>query len=159
MYATCTLLAHGEHRLLKAVERGIVPPSVAMEIARAEDGDVQAALTEAYEQKTLPGRQVIAIRRIVEQRRNDGKGRERVTLPTKAQGKLVTGGSLVRAYKREMERQQLQVKKADLAQARLLFVINALRDLFADKHFETLLRAEVMSTIPRQLLERINGAV
>jgi ParB family transcriptional regulator, chromosome partitioning protein len=54
MYAICTLLANGEHRLLKAVERGLIPHTIAMEIARAQDTEVQAALTEAYENKTLP---------------------------------------------------------------------------------------------------------
>ena len=121
MHAICTLLSNGEHRLLKAVERGIVPHSVAMEIARSNDAEVQAALTEAYENKTLFGNQVMAIRRIVEQRRA-GKGRERVGDP-KQPRKQVTGDSLVRAYKREMEMQRLQVRKAELAQNRLLFVL------------------------------------
>lgn len=44
-----------------------------MEIARAEDGDVQVALADAYEKKVLPGNQMLAIRRIIEQRRISGK--------------------------------------------------------------------------------------
>jgi ParB family transcriptional regulator, chromosome partitioning protein len=67
----------------------------------------------------------------------------------------VTSESLVRAYKKEMERQQHQVRKAELAQNRLLFLVNALRSLLADKHFETLLRAERMPTMPRPLAERL----
>jgi ParB family transcriptional regulator, chromosome partitioning protein len=47
VYAICYLLEHGEDRLIKAVERGVMPPSIAMEIARAKDGDVQQALAEA----------------------------------------------------------------------------------------------------------------
>ncbi|MGI4748207.1 MAG: plasmid partitioning protein RepB C-terminal domain-containing protein [Janthinobacterium lividum] len=153
VHSICTLLSKGEHRLLKAVERGIMPHSVAMEIARSNDAEVQAALTEAYESKALPGNQVMAIRRIIEQRRA-GKGRERVNDPKQTR-KQVTGDSLVRAYKREMERQRLQVRKAELAQNRLLFVIGALRTLLADRHFETLLRAEAMPTMPKSLYERI----
>ena len=153
IHAICTLLSNGEHRLLKAVERGIVPHSVAMEIARSNDAEVQAALADAYESKTLPGNQIMAIRRIVEQRRA-GKGRERDRDP-KQPRKQVTGDSLVRAYKREMERQRLQVRKAELAQNRLLFVIGALRTLLADRHFETLLRAEAMPTMPKSLYDRI----
>jgi ParB family transcriptional regulator, chromosome partitioning protein len=155
MCAICTLLANGEHRLLKAVERGLVPHSIAMEIAKAEDSEVQAALMEAYENKTLPGNQVVAIRRIIEQRRSDGKGTARPARSVRPQGKGVTSESLVRAYKKEMERQRHQVRKAELAQNRLLFVVNALRNLLADKHFETLLRAEGMPTMPRPLAERL----
>src|SRR5204863_1497924 len=66
--AICYLLDHGEERLLIAVERGLMPAGVAIEIARAKDGDVQAALAEAYEKKAIPGNQIAAIRRIVEQR-------------------------------------------------------------------------------------------
>ena len=62
--AICYLLEHGEERLLAAVERGVMPANIAVEIARAPDGDVQQALAEAYEKKLLPGNQVLAIRHI-----------------------------------------------------------------------------------------------
>jgi ParB family chromosome partitioning protein len=76
----------------------------------------------------------------------------RVPSPPK---KRVTAESLVRAYRKETERQKLLVKKATVSQSRLLFVINALRRLFADEHFVTLLRAEALLTLPRPLAERI----
>ena len=63
--AICYLLEHGEECLLVAVERGVMPANVAMEIARASDGDIQQALAEAYENKLLPGNQILAIRRII----------------------------------------------------------------------------------------------
>ena len=61
--AICYLLEHGEERLLVAVERGVMPANIAMEIARAPDGDIQQALAAAYENKLLPGNQILAIRR------------------------------------------------------------------------------------------------
>lgn len=155
MSAICVLLANGEHRLLRAVDKGVIPHSIAMEIARAGDAEVQAALTEAYENKTLPGNQVVAIRRIIEQRRSDGKGQNARNRPARSQSKTVTGESLVRAYKKELERQRRQVRKADLAQNRLIFVVNALRKLLADRQFELLLRAEGLPTMPRSLAERM----
>jgi ParB family chromosome partitioning protein len=155
MSAICVLLENGEHRLLRAVDKGVIPHSIAMEIARAGDADVQAALTEAYENKTLPGNQVVAIRRIIEQRRSDGKGQNARSRPARSQAKPVTGESLVRAYKKELERQRRQVRKADLAQNRLIFVVNALRKLLADRQFELLLRAEGLPTMPRSLAERM----
>ena len=74
VYAICYLFEHGEERLLAAVERGLVPHTIAMEIARAKDGDVQKALADAYERGAIPGNQVLAIRRIIEQRNVTGKG-------------------------------------------------------------------------------------
>src|SRR5688572_13660624 len=39
IHGICFLLEHGEERLLSAVDRGLIPPTVAMEIARAKDSD------------------------------------------------------------------------------------------------------------------------
>jgi ParB family chromosome partitioning protein len=154
--AICYLLDHGEERLLAGIERGLIPTSVAMEIVRARDGDMQEALAEAYEKKAIPGNQILAIRRIIELRNVKGKGMDRTAARVPSQSKKrVTAESLVRAYRKETERQKLLVKKAAVSQSRLLFVINALRRLFADEHFVTLLRAEALLTLPRPLAERI----
>ena len=152
--AVCYLLEHGEERLLIAVERGVMPASIAMEIARAGDGDVQRALAEAYENKLLPGNQILAIRRIIQrrnQRRKSAPGRGRGVRHT---GK-VTAAALIQSYQDEAQRQKLLVKKADLAQTRLSFAVNALRRLFADDDFVDVLRAEAMHTLPRPLAEQL----
>ncbi len=125
-----------------------------MEIARAGDGEVQAALAEAYERKALPGNQMLAIRRIIEQRRTSGKAGHSGARGPGARNR-VTADALVRAYRKETDRQKLLVKKAMLAQSRLLFVVNALRRLLDDEHFVTLLRAEAMHTIPGPLANRL----
>jgi len=158
IYAICYLLEHGEKRLLAAIERGVMPHSIAMEIAQAKDADVQQALADAYENKTLPGNQVLAIRRIIEERKRTGKNVQSVESVRSRNVKPVTADALVRAYRKETERQKLMVKKATLAQSRLLFVVNALRRLLDDQHFVTLLRAEAMNTMPRPLAERMGGA-
>lgn len=158
IYAICYLLEHGEQRLLAAVERGVIPPTVAMEIARAKDSEVQQALAEAYERKSIPGRQVLAIRRIIEQRASSGKHMRGGNGTQSQRGtRRVTADALVRAYRKETERQRILVKKASIAQGRLLFVVNALRRLFADEHFVTLLRAERLVTLPTPIAERLNG--
>ena len=153
IHAICYLLDHGEERLLAGIERGVIPTSVAMEIARAKDTEIQEALAEAYEKKSLPGNQVLAIRRIIELRGVLGKGLSHGT--RQRLKKRVTADSLVRAYRKETDRQKLLVKRASMSQSRLLFVVNALRRLFADDHFVTLLRAEGLLTLPRPLAERL----
>jgi ParB family chromosome partitioning protein len=156
--AICYLLDNGEERLLTAIERGVMPTSVAMEIVRAKDTEIQEALAEAYEKKTIPGNQILAIRRIIELRTVKGKGMAGRALRVAPQPKKrVTADSLVRAYRKETERQKLLVKKAAVSQSRLLFVVNGLRRLFADEHFVTLLRAEALLTLPRPLAERLGA--
>jgi ParB family chromosome partitioning protein len=152
--AICFLLDHGEERLLAAVDRGAIPPSIAREIARAKEADVQRALAEAYETKTLPGNQVLTIRRIIEQRKLLGKTTSRMGQPSKPK-KQVTANSLVRAYQKEIERQKRLVKKADISEKLLLFVVSSLQRLLADEGFVSLLRAEGMQSLPRPLLERL----
>lgn len=152
--AICVLLDNGEEKLISAVERGVIPHTIAMEIARAKEGEVQQALAQAYEEKTIPGNQVLAIRQIIEQRNTSGK-----QMSKRGQGpwrsRPVTSETLIRSYQRETERQKLLIKRASLARSRLLFVTNAMRRLLGDEHFVTLLRAEGLNSIPQALAERI----
>ena len=148
------LVDHGENRLLVAVEKGIIPHTVAMEIVRAREGDVQTALLEAYESKKLPGNQVVALRKIIDQRRLLGKGLTQLS-GLNVGAKKVSADVLVKSYMRQAEQQKSFVRKAEIAQRRLLFMANALRRLHADEHFSNLLRAEGIPTMPRQLSERV----
>lgn len=157
IYAICYLLDNGEERLLAGVEKGIIPANIAMQISRAKDADVQHALAEAYETKAIPGNQVLAIKRIVEQRNLSGKSVAGASHRNDATRQPITATALVRAYQKETERQKLMIKKATLAQSRLLFLVNALRRLIDDEHFTTLLRAEAIKDMPRPLAERLGN--
>jgi ParB family chromosome partitioning protein len=151
------LLEKGEERLLDSVERGVIPHTIAAEIARADDAQVQRALTEAYEAGSLPGAQVLAIRRIVDQRNLIGKGIKSVrTGPKRSQP--TTAAALVRAYQKEVERQRLLVKKATLTEGRLTFIVGAMGKLLAEEHFVTLLRAEGLASLPQPVAQRLGMA-
>lgn len=157
VYTINLLLEKGEERLLNAVERGIIPHSIAAEIARADDNDVQRALTEAYEAGSLPGDQVLAIRRIVDERNLMGKTIKSIN-NSKAKRQPTTAAALVRAYQKEVERQKLLVKKATLTQGRLSFIVGAMTKLLAEDHFVTLLRAEGMASLPQPIAQRLGIA-
>ncbi len=148
------LLKNGEERLLVAVERGRIPLNAALTIAGAgdDDKDIQAALQDAYESGKLRGKQLIQARRVIESRQNLGRSVARGTPRNRPD---VTTSSLVRVYQKEVDRQKLMVKKAEIAQQRLLFVVGALRELFADEHFATLLRAEGLDSLPKYLADRV----
>jgi len=149
-----TLLRQGEERLVIAVEKGQVPLNAALSIVGAGDNDeaVQAALQEAYESGKLRGRQLMDARRVIERRKALGRGSGRNMSRKIAD---ITTSSLVRTYQREVERQKAMVRKAEFTQQRLLFVVGALRQLFADEHFVNLLRAEGLATLPKYLAERV----
>lgn len=151
------LLEKGEERLIDAVERGIVPHTVAAEIARADDAEVQHALTEAYERGELPGSQVLAIRRIVDERNLIGKQIKSVNNSVRKK-QPTTSAALVRAYQKEVERQKLLVRKAELAESRLNFVVAAMGRLLAEAHFVDLLRAEGLARLPQPIAQRLGIA-
>ena len=148
------LLKNGEERLVVAVEKGRIPLNAALTICGAGDDDkaIQAALQDAYESGKLRGQRLIQARRVIERRQSLGRSVDRITsrkLPD------VTTSSLVRTYQKEVERQKQMVKKAEIAQQRLLFVVSALRELLADENFTTLLRAEGLDSLPKYIAERV----
>ena len=146
------LIAQGEERLLLAVETGQMPVSVALDIARAEGDGVQAALAAAYTSGKLKGKRLLAARKLVERRQRLGKRQK--TNPGDNTGRTrMTSDALVRAFRIETERQREMVRKADIAQANLLFVATAFRALFRDENFATLLRAEGLETMPTMISE------
>lgn len=149
-----TLLEKGEQRLIVAVERGDIPLNAAIAIVGAGDDDraIQTALQEAYEAGTLRGKNLLEARRVIERRKTLGKSIQHAT-PRKREA--VTSLSLVRTYQKEVDRQKLMVKKAEFAQQRLLFVVSALQQLMADDHFVTLLRAEGLDSMPKQLADKV----
>ncbi len=55
------LIESGEDRLLRAVESGHVPVSIAVEIAETDDAGIQNVLQQAYESKVLRGRKLMAV--------------------------------------------------------------------------------------------------
>jgi len=149
------LLKNGEERLLVAVERGRIPLNAALTIVGAGDDDkaIQAALQDAYESGKLRGKQLIQARRVIERRQTLGRSVARGTARKVMFD--VTPSSLVRTYQKEVERQKLMVKKAEFAQQRLLLVVGALRELFSDENFTTLLRAEGLDSLPKYIAERV----
>jgi ParB family chromosome partitioning protein len=154
VYGVLQLLKNGEERLLIAVEGGRIPLNAALAIAGAgsNDKDVQAALQEAYESGQLRGNHLLQARKVIEKRRSLGRSIAKGA-PRKATE--VTSSSLIRAYQYEVGWQKLMVKKAEFVQQRLLFVVEALRQLLSNDNFTNLLRAEGLETLPKYIAERV----
>jgi hypothetical protein len=146
------LLEKSEHRLLRAVEAGQIPVSIAVDIAAADDAEVQIILQQAYEKKLLRGQKLIAARRLIEKRRRRGKG---LQINGKRREQTLSSNALVRVYREDVDRKRLLIRKANSTRDRLIFVTEAVRKLLFDENFVTLLRAERLDTLPRNLAERM----
>ena len=153
------LLEQGEDRLIEGVQRGFIPLTTALEIARAKDSNANLGdmLQEAYESGQLKGRQIIEAKRLLEKRQELGPGSKSVSQVRP----VTTSYSLVSTYQKEVDRQRKMVLKAEHAHQRLLLVVQGLKKLLEDDNFINLLRAEGLDTLPKYLSERIsalNGA-
>lgn len=75
-YIVCilALLKDGEERLIAAVEQGWLPISLATDICRAGEADVQIAMMQAYETGVLRGEQLMKVRRLIDARKALGPG-------------------------------------------------------------------------------------
>jgi ParB family chromosome partitioning protein len=151
-----TLLNKGEERLVNAVETGILPLNMAIEIAKSDDDEVQRALTQAYTDKKLRGRKLVAVRRLIDQRRRRGKHLHGPTYGRRDGPKRpLTSEAMIRVYRQEADRQRLLIKKAEVTQNRLLFVIEAMRALRQDIEFARLLQAEEIGLMPAFLEQEL----
>jgi ParB family chromosome partitioning protein len=149
------LLDQGEERLIEGVQRGNIPLTTALEIARAKESDQNLGdmLQEAYQNGQLKGHQVIEAKRLLEKRQELGPGSSAASQVRP----LTTSYSLVRTYQIEVDRQRKMVLKAEHAHQRLLLVVQGLKKLFGDENFVNLLRAEGLDTLPKYLSEQINS--
>jgi ParB family chromosome partitioning protein len=151
-YAVVDLLERGEERLIAAVEMGKLPLSVAVEIANSPD-DEQRALQEAYERKELRGNRLKEAKKLLEIRKQKGKSIKhpmRQSVKNRANS-LISSKDVIKIYQKEVDRKRLLTRKADLTSNRLLFITEALRRLLTEDNFQTLLRAEGLRTIPKEL--------
>jgi DNA invertase Pin-like site-specific DNA recombinase len=141
-------------KVLVAVEKGLVPLNTALDIVGAGDDDkaLQAAMQDAYESGRLRGNRLKMARRLIERRRTLGAS---ISRRAKRATVDVSSSSLVRVYEQEVERKKMILRKSDLTQKRLLFVISALRRLLVDENFINLLRAERLDVMPLYLAERV----
>lgn len=147
------LMESGEERLLAAVESGQMAITVAMRIAETPDGDMQQVLQDIYESKQLRGSKFLMAKKLIDRRRRVGKG-----LSSKRGGRsngtpAISAQDVMKIYQKEVDRKRLLTRKADIASNRLLFVMEALRRLLQEEHFNTLLRAEGLNTMPRPLAD------
>lgn len=150
------LLAKGEERLLQAVEKSQIPLYIAITIATSDDKSVQRALQEAYERNDLRGKSLSRARRLIENRRT--KGKKPRSSPRETLSPPVSTEELLKTFQNETLKQKMTIQKAKICETRLLFAVSALKQLFHDDHFRTLLRAEHLDTLPQYLAEQLGGS-
>jgi len=143
------LFQHGEEELVARVEAGSIPLSVAVKIATAPTGEVQQALSEAYEKGDLRGEKLRTVQRLIARRSAKNRAAPR-------EGHIrVNSNDLAKEYDRHTQRQRTLVRRATLVNERLTILTESLRQLFRDGAFVALLRTEALDKLPEQLASRL----
>jgi ParB family chromosome partitioning protein len=153
VYGVARLLERGEQRLLSSVEKRLIPISVAVEIAEADDVGIQRALQEAYEKGVLKGKKLLAAKRLVELRRRRGKG---LSNRGRGRGSSMSSEDLVRAYQEDTDRKRDMIRRTNATRDRLSLIAESLRRLSGDEQFLALLEDEDLTTIPEHLAARLD---
>ena len=147
------LIEKGEQRLLRSVEARVIPLSVAVEIAEAEDHEVQRALQTAYERGDLRGRKLVAAKRLVETRRRRGKS-PRIQ-PSHGGSQKMSSAALVRAFREDVDRKQAMIRRANATLDRLRLIAEALRRLSRSEQFMALIEDEDLASMPENIALRL----
>lgn len=151
------LIEKGEQRLLRSVEARIIPLSVAVEIAEAEDHEVQRALQTAYERGDLRGRKLVAAKRLVETRRRRGKSPK--APPSHGGSQKMSPAALVRAFREDVDRKQAMIRRANATLDRLRLIAEALRRLSRSEQFMALIEDEDLASMPENIALRLEEPV
>src|SRR6202034_2826912 len=102
------------------------------EIANGTSGDVQRALTQAYESGDLRGAKLKAVRVLIRRRLSKHRGNQKQRPQPKAP---LTSQDMAKEYQEHTRMQRVLVKRATVVRERLILVGAACRQLFADPNF------------------------
>lgn len=149
------LLERGEEKLLSAVETGLIPLSMATDIARSTESEIQNVLTDAYE-RGIRGKKITKLRHLLELRaKKDKLVRGNPLGSVQSKKKRMTSADLRRLFEREAERQRLMVKKSAFTHDRVVFATQAIKELLSVDDFKNLLAAENLDSLPKLIKARI----
>jgi len=144
------LLENGEERLINSVEKGRMPLTLALKIAKEDDAKVQHVLMEAYESGELNGSQLTAAQKLVDRRKYCGKGLKPLS---KQKVKLSSKEDLIALYENDLKRKRNIVSKSTRVKNILYIIKAALNQLIHDIHFSNQLKAEGLNDIPQRIDE------
>lgn len=141
----------GEERLILEAVNGRIPIGTAIEISKVENAQQQREFLDAYQSGGLNLAEIRTVRRVLSLRKVFNK---KITCNPDQQ-KLPSASGIVDTLKKESHRQKSLIRKTRICEDKVAFVVGAFSRLMADEDFLTLLRAEKLDTIPKELSEKL----
>ena len=149
------LLKAGEERLLVAVETGKMPLRVAIAISEADGKQAQKVLFEAYDKGELALRQMAGAKRTVERRKRYGKAQKPAHRKQKSTTKRAD--DVARGLREAVKNHAQLIDRAKRAEEQLQTLVQGLRLLMSQHHFRSVLRGEMLKTMPAPLARLVEA--
>jgi ParB family chromosome partitioning protein len=143
------LVERGEALLLQRVERGEIPITFAVQIARSEGAETQRLLIDAFDQGLIGGVHLRTIQRIIKDRRPEPSSPgTHAPGGTAAPESPYTVEDLRRDIAQTTKEKNSFVRETSLKETRLISLVEGLKHLRSDLPFMELLRSEGLSELP-----------
>jgi ParB family chromosome partitioning protein len=117
-------------------------------------GQFSLSLTKAYDSKTLRGKALLKAKKLIDERQAQAKS-------SVGEGHVrdepVTVQKVMRVFQVQSNKHRVLVRKAKLSETRMLFIVTAMKSLLADDNFVTLLRAELLDSLLKEIVDQVNG--
>ena len=144
-----TLVERGEERLLKGVEEGRFPITLALRIAESDEGQVQGLLMEAYDTGLVTTGNLRPVREVIEDRLKRQKARGTSPPPSPDGGESpYTVAQLKEDIAKTVRDKKSFVREASAKEGRLVCLVEGLKALRSHDEFMTLLTAEGLAEMP-----------
>lgn len=143
------LLKKGENKLLAAVESGKIPISLAVEIAKTDQSGAQELFIEAFEQGKIKHKDIVKIRKILDDRDVGLKGAITNSYNRNFHKKKLSTNDLTKLFQNNIDEHKKLKNKARIIEENVLLAQQIIIELLDNEFFSEIIREE-------SLIENIN---
>lgn len=143
------LLKKGENKLLAAVESGKIPISLAVEIAKTDQSGAQELFIEAFEQGKIKHKDIVKIRKILDDRDVGLKGAITNAYNRNFHRRKLSTDDLTKLFQNNIDEHKKLKNKARIIEENVLLAQQIIIELLDNEIFSEIIRKE-------NLIENIN---
>ncbi|NQT34550.1 ParB N-terminal domain-containing protein [bacterium] len=151
------LITRGEEELIKAIERGQIGVSTAMQIVKTPEPELQNLLVEGLEAGLVSGTDIPTVRRLIVSRQRYGKKYPPWNSKEKGSTKPRTLDELRKDIKQTLSKQEKFIQKSKHAENRLIILSDDLYRLNNDTAWIELIREENLIDFPHLKGDTLKG--
>lgn len=145
--ALISLVERGEERLIRGVEQGIFPMSLALQVMESDQSQIRNLLMDAYDTGVVTTGNIRSVRKLIEIRMKSRATKEPVAPDSKES--LLTVEQLKEEIAKTVHGKESFVREANAKEGRLVSLMEGLEVLRSQEEFVNLLRTEGLAEMPQ----------